>query len=129
MGDSKPAEQQNAGDSPNLEDLKRQLGEKCAQEERLRQERQAMEARIAELQHEAEERVKIRLAEAVASSEAEAAATAAAAEAPAEAASTETVQVTVDDAPEPTTVGQANQDDTTDASATQAKSEEAVSGA
>merc|ERR1712032_681702 len=125
MGDSKPAEQQNAGDSPNLEDLKRQLSEKCAQEERLRQERQAMEARIAELQHEAEERVKMRLAEAGASSEAEAAA----AEAPAEAASTETVQVTVDDAPEPTTVGQANQDDTTDASATQAKSEEAVSGA
>merc|ERR1712032_417956 len=128
MGDSKPAEQQNAGDSPNLEDLKRQLSEKCAQEERLRQERHAMEARIAELQHEAEERVKMRLAEAVASSEAEAAASAAA-EAPAEAASTETVQVTVDDAPEPTTVGQANQDDTTDASATQAKSEEAVSGA
>mmetsp|Transcript_135478 Transcript_135478/g.270317 ORF Transcript_135478/g.270317 Transcript_135478/m.270317 type:complete len:477 (+) Transcript_135478:124-1554(+) len=126
--DSKPAEQQNAGDSPNLEDLKRQLSEKCAQEERLRQERQAMEARIAELQHEAEERVKMRLAEAVASSEAEAAASAAA-EAPAEAASTETVQVTVDDAPEPTTVGQANRDDTTDASATQAKSEEAVSGA
>merc|ERR1739841_305643 len=71
--DSKPTEQQNAGDSPNLEDLKRQLSEKCAQEERLRQERQAMEARIAELQHEAEERVKMRLAEAVASSEAEAA--------------------------------------------------------